>query len=419
MLENAPVNSWTFISKFFFRFCFTFVLLFIFSFSFDNARFDPGRYLNPFFENLAAWTGKTFFNYGRNVNYKLESDSTGFYLNALNLLFISGFISIVWGIIDKKRSDYQLLAYWFFVFIRYYLAMQLLTYGFNKIFKWQFYLPEPNTLFTTIGSTPRDFLYWTSMGTSRAYVVFSGIIEIIPALLLLFRRTYIAGAVVALMVMINVLMINIGFNISVKLYSGFLLLLCIILLIPECKKLFKFFFAGQPVALKKWQPVYSTKTKSRIYLIVKGLVVLLIISKSFFIYLQTRNFNDDSAERPFLHGAYDVTLFVKNGDTLLPLTTDEVRWKRVFIHRRGYCIMQNMNDEMTSYMSFVNIPEKQLMFRNEDGNGFSSLNYSEKNDSTLLINGTFFGDKLNLELRKIDLEKLPLMQDDFQWAWDE
>ncbi|MEO6242931.1 MAG: hypothetical protein ABIQ40_16485 [Bacteroidia bacterium] len=396
---------------------FVFVLLFILSFSFEHEFIpDAGSYFTSFFEQLAAWTGKIFFNLPSDVMYAIESDTTGFYLNALNLLVISFLLSIVWSLADKKRTNYEQLAYWFFAFIRFYLAMQLFSYGFNKIFKWQFYAPEPNTLYTAIGNVPNDFLYWSSMGTSRLYVIFSGMAEIVGAALLLFRRTYIAGAIVSLLVMINVLMINFGFNISVKLYSLFLVMLCMLLVIRQGKKLAAFFFSGKTASLEYQYPEFS-KRASRIFLLLKIMIIAIIILDPLSLYIRTGNYNDDHDPRPPLHGAYEVKLFVKNSDTLLPLTTDTYRWRRMFVHRRGYLITQQMNDEMISYQSAVDTTRRKLMIDNENTHCF--LDYSQTNDSTLNINGIFFGDTLHLELKKIDLKKLPLLQDDFKWTIDQ
>ncbi len=417
MLPDPITSSWTSSKKFFFRYAFVFIILFIPSFSFEHEFLpDPGKFIAPFFESLAAFTGKTFFNFSPACTYEIQSDTIGFYLHALNLFVISLLLAFVWTLIDKNRANYQQLYQWFFVFIRYYLAMQLFSYGFNKIFKWQFYLPEPNTLYTTIGNVPRDFLYWSSMGTSRLYVVFSGIAEIIPPVLLLFRRTYIAGAVVALFVMLHVLTLNLGFNISVKLYSAFLLLLCIVLLIPEGKKLVQFFFSGKTLSLEKLQPAFS-KRNSRILLIVKISVIAAIILDPLSLYIRTNNYNDDLDPRPPLHGAYEVKTFVKNSDTLLPLTTDEYRWRRMFVHRRDYLILQQMNDEMMSFELFTDTVRKKLMIKSE--NAFSYLNYTERKDSTLHLDGIFFGDTLHVELEKVNLKTLPLLQDDFEWAIDE
>jgi uncharacterized membrane protein YphA (DoxX/SURF4 family) len=416
MLQDSFEKPWTPGSLFLFRFSFVFVILFIFSFSFEHEFIpDPGKFFASFFEHFAAWTGKTFFDFSPACTYEIASDSAGFYMNALNLLVVSLLVAVAWSFTNKERSGHHKMAYWFFAVVRFYLAMQLFSYGFNKLFKWQFYLPEPNTLFTTIGNTPRDLLYWSSMGTSWSYTVFLGIVEILAAALLLFRRTYIAGALVAAVVLVHVLVINLGFNISVKLYSAFLLLLCMILLAPEAKKLFGFFFSGKTASLEKWHPAPSSKKVSRTLLVVKVIVIVAIILDPLTLYFRTDNFNDDLAARPPLHGAYEVKLFVKNSDTLLPLTTDNYRWRRMFVHRRGYLITQGMDDGMMSYELFVDTNRRKLMIK--DGNAHSFLNYAEEKN-TLRVDGVFLGDTLRMEMEKIDLTKLPLQVDEFQWMMD-
>jgi hypothetical protein len=65
----------------------------------------------------------------------------------------------------------------------------------------------------------------------------------------------------------------------------------------------------------------------------------------------------------------------------------------------------------------VDTTRKKLMM--ENANERSYLNYTMKNDSILLVDGNFFGDTLNLELKKIDLKKLPLLQNEFHWTIDQ
>src|SRR5205085_9499653 len=105
----------------------------------------------------------------------------------------------------------------------YYLCLQLLKYGVDKIFKNQFYLPEPNTLFTPAGMLDKDILYWSTMGTSYGYNIFLGSLEIAAALFILIKRTRLIGLLLSLGILINVTEVNFGFDISVKLFSLFLL----------------------------------------------------------------------------------------------------------------------------------------------------------------------------------------------------
>ncbi|MBL0144471.1 MAG: hypothetical protein IPP48_00540 [Chitinophagaceae bacterium] len=69
-----------------------------------------------------------------------------------------------------------------------YLIIILLKYGLDKIFKTQFYLPEPNTLFTTVGHLDKDILFWSTMGSSHLYNTITGCIEILAAVLLFLNQ---------------------------------------------------------------------------------------------------------------------------------------------------------------------------------------------------------------------------------------
>ena len=230
--------GWSKWERILFKFTFGWVIIFIFSFSFPHSFIpDIGKYTSPYFEHIVKWFAANILKIKRNYISQIISDSLGFYIHALLVVFYAGISTLVWTIIDKNKKAYPLLSYYFLVFIRYYLALQMMVYGYNKLFKYQFYLPEPNTLFTTLGATYKDLLYWSTMGVSRSYTMFGGIMEIIAAVLLLFRRTYIVGGLLFISIMINVAAINFCFDVSVKLYTLFLLLLGIIIVLPFLKKM--------------------------------------------------------------------------------------------------------------------------------------------------------------------------------------
>lgn len=409
-------EKWSKGKKFFFLCTFCYVIIFINSFSFPHAFIpDTGKIFSPFFEKLARFSGENIFHPGRGAVYELVSDSAGMYIHAFNLVFISVFLAWIWMELDKRRENYASLFYWFCVIVRYYLALHMLSYGFNKVFKWQFYLPEPNTLYTPMGEVPRDLLYWSAMGTSRLYNIFMGITEVVAAALLLFRRTTMAGALLTLGIMVNVLFVNLSFNISVKLFSAFLILLCLILLVPRFKSLFHFFFAAGAPSVPQGYPVFS-ETKKMLYRAAKYTAIVFLFFSTLWEYARSGIFNDDKAPRPFLHGAYTVTLFVRNGDTLPPLLTDAYRWKRAFVHRRGYFIVQGMNDALSDLELKYDSLSPRLHLLNYIDSSKCSVHYRLLNDSTLQLSGNFFGSDLFVQMKKEDLSKLWLLQDEFDWT---
>ncbi|MFK7908003.1 MAG: hypothetical protein AB8B69_22930 [Chitinophagales bacterium] len=419
-METTQIQ-WSLSQKLGFRFAVCFVLLFIFSLPSPNT-FLPnvGGYLQPFFEALTKWFGDNILQIQQPYTHQLVSDSTGLYIHTFVLLLIAAITGIVWSTFDFKRKNHQVLAYWFRTFISYYLAFQLFKYGFNKVFKLQFYLPEPNILYSNVGSLGRDILYWSLMGASYSYTVFSGVLELIPAFLLLFRRTRLLGALIAFGVLVNVVMINVSFDISVKILSSFLLLLSALIIFPDLRNLYRFFLQNQKTTLQKWAPIYSSSKHIWMYSVGKSFVILLLLVDVLFPYFKANNFNDDLAPRPFLHGAYEVSIFAVNQDTIPPLLTEQNRWKRFFVHREGYFILENMQEQMQDFPLQINSHTQEMILKEELSGRqlIFQYNYSPT-DSLLQLKGSFQNNSIHIEAQQIDLQQLPILQKNTNWTIDD
>lgn len=397
-----------------------FVLLFIISVPFEYYYFpNLGLLTSGFFELITQWIGDNYFEENKKYTHEIISDSIGMYIHVLVLAAISFFAGIASLLINIQTATKEKINYWFGVAASCFLSLQLFKYGFDKVFKHQFYLPEPNTVYTPLGYLSPDILYWSTIGSSHLYSVFCGVIEIIPAALLLFKRTRSLGAIIAMFVLLNVVMINLGFDISVKIFSCFLLLLSILIAAPSLKAIYKIFVLQCAVNTLQWQPAIEIKSKQILFGLTKVVVITAILFESTFIYFKAKNFNDDKAQRPYLHGAYSVDLFIRNGDTIPPLLTDVGRLKKIFIHRQGYFITQNMNDEMSDYQLNYDYTNKKLILMGYDKTKIIfDYNYSEK-DSVLKLSTLVNHDTIKIETKKIDLKSLPLFQNNIHWTIDD
>jgi hypothetical protein len=85
------------------------------------------------------------------------------------------------------------------------------------------------------------------MAASRTYTVFAGWMEIVGGLLLCFRRTQLAGALWTAGVMANVFMLNLCYDVPVKLFSFQLLLLAIVVAAPDVPRLVAMFLRNAAV----------------------------------------------------------------------------------------------------------------------------------------------------------------------------
>lgn len=397
-----------------------FILLFILTFP-HSFRFipDTGTMLRPLTESVVRWVAVTVLSAPASFHSPILSDTVGLYILLCVIGILAAVLSGIWMQIRRRGFNVHTGIFWLGTIAAYYLGAQLFEYGFNKVFKWQFFLPEPNTLFTTLGNIPRDLLYWSTMGTSRSWTMFAGITEVLAGTMLLFRRTRTAGALLAMGIMINVFVVNVTFDISVKVFSSFLLLVSILVLAPDIPNLLRFFFGNRQGCSKGWAQVRPGRQHRKLYSGIKALVVATLLFDVLTPYVRSGNFNDDRAPRPYLHGAYQVRDFLYNGDTLAPLLTLHSRWKRVFVHRRGYLVIERMDGTMLDYTMRLQRSANRLDIQSPRTNQRWSLRYSARDSVLSGLEGKIGKDSIAVTLKAITLGELPLLQDEFHWAIDE
>ncbi|MNJ85957.1 hypothetical protein D3C87_34390 [compost metagenome] len=335
-----------------------------------------------FFDWIFKFIQKPFFSLLNALDEDLifETDTYGTYvLVALSLLL--GVLSspiIHWVCSKWKLNPAQLLK----TVLAGILFFFLFKYGWDKVTKMQFYQPEPNTLFTPFGKLSKDIAYWSLTGSSYSYTVALGIIEVLTALLLLFRRTQFLASLLAITVFGQVVLINFSFDISVKLLSGSLLIFSLIYsacFVQNWRGIFGFPTNFTP-------PTYSRKQQS-----IKWVFALLITAECILPSFLSGNLNDDQFPRLAHHGAYTV------------LGSPQV--KRIFIHRNHYLILQSHEDEFNDYPIDTHEAIRYKAISKEIS--------CDWNRNLLIIQKDTF------KLEKIAFKQLPVLEESFHTFSDE
>ena len=263
---------------------------------------------------------------------------------------------VIWSVLDRRRANYDRLGYWLRTITRYYIATAALGYGIIKLFALQMPFPNLSQLSTPLGDFLPMRLSWLFLGYSFKYQLFSGLMEAAAGLLLLYRRTVTLGLLAATGAFLNVVMINMSYDVPVKLYASHLLFACLFLLAWDARRLFSFLVLNRPAqGTTLYEPPF-TRTWQRVTMwCVWGLFVWsLAIAPFLGAARRYRTVANPPAGVPFPIGVYDVKHYVFNGRTIDPLLTDTMRWRdvifdtnasgsintkdRVFWHRygRGY-----------------------------------------------------------------------------------
>lgn len=352
-------------------------------------RFLPeiGKLLSTLLLPLNEWMCAVLFNISIEKTY-LISDSAAYYSGAILMLILS--IIVVLST-SSLNINFTKVRQFLFLLLCYALAYFLLRYGFDKILGNQFYFPAANTLHTPIGSASKDLLYWSTMGTSAFYTYFMAITEIVAGSLLLWKRTRFLGLFVSFGVLSNVFATNIGFDITVKYFSGLLLvttLICLTYFLPELKRL-----VGIQSESNESVIVVANRSKK---CILKSLVLLVLFTEIAIPYIQKGDY-------PFQSQSYLVTETIDSGE--IPLFTDA---KRIHIHRGGYLVIESHDQEFKSYP----IQPSQNGFR------YNKLNFAINRDGSRL-SWLEDGSLKELFVERIDLGELELSKDESHWCVEE
>ncbi|PIF43566.1 hypothetical protein CLU96_0475 [Chryseobacterium sp. 52] len=341
-----------------------FFLLFILFFPLDflwNFQEKMSLFL---WRDLAEWMAQTIF---KTVPARIDfsSDSISMFALVIILLAVSALSALLIG--KRHHRNFFYLSKEIIIL---YLAVVLMKYGLDKIFKAQFYLPEPNILYSRLGNLDKDILFWSTMGTSRFYSVATGALELLAALLILFRKTRTPGLLVCIGILINIFLINIGFDISVKLFSLILLLMAVFALKEEWKLLYRFLIIKEEVKLEE-KTAFNVQYRPA-WTFFRTAFIGLSLAAILFPYVSSENYNDDIAKRPFLHGAF------KNTDK-------DSGIQYVFFHRNHYLILMDKNEKMTDFHYTVSSKNHLIL---EDYNGKKrDVDFMyQKKDSLLILN---------------------------------
>lgn len=372
-----------------------------------------GLYLFPFQQQVTTFLFGPLVGLWVPYHNNFTSDASASYL----LLVLLGAVALVGGFLFQwLRIDARYVAQafqWIRVLATYYLSSRLMVYGFDKVFQAQFYWPEPNTLYTPLGYLQKDALYWSAVGTSYWYSLLVGLAEVIPAILLWFRRTRLIGLLLSLAALLHVLFINIGFDISVKLFVAFLLLLTVWLVGSNWGPLGQFLIQQKAVG--------QVKTTANLQLALpwrnglKVMVVGLIMVEALRFPLTTGYWNDNNVPRPLFHGAYQIeqptgSMGLQPDSTAKPI--------RFFVHRRHFFIVQYDNHHWLDFALRVDTHRQQFHLLSTNQKAYTLSYHWQTADSTLTLAREVGDITVTWHGKTQNWRTLPALEDQFHWTVD-
>lgn len=424
---SSPPQVWPLWKKVIFRFFFIFLSLLMSPWTWLND--VPGvNYVTQYYDQLVNWAvtlanAKVFHVSKVLVPVNGSGDTSWGWAQLWLLLSLGATGSIVWSTIDRKRPNYIHLNYWLCLFARYYIALFAFVYGILKIFAMQMYFPSVHQLATPLGDLLPMRFSWLFIGYSTKYQVFSGVMETIAGLLLLYRRTATLGILFATAVFINVMMLNLSYDIPVKIFSMELTLTCLFLLANEANRIICFFVLNKPAPVCSLYQFKYTKLWMRITRIVLKIAFIIIAVVLQFVnnYQYYQSAHQPPKKQPVKNGVYEVAVYAVNNHPIPLALSDTLRWQdcifedgtgsiktadSAFRHRYQRAYFYYSADSIKHTIGFKSYEQDSTYILN--------MRYDVPDTNTIRLWGLQRNDSLYVELKRTN-RHFQLAEKQFHW----
>jgi uncharacterized membrane protein YphA (DoxX/SURF4 family) len=322
--------------------------------------------------------------------------------------------TVLWSVLDRRRTSYERLHQWFRLLLRYGLAFSMIHYGVLKVIPTQMISPPPLfVLLRRVGDlTPLQFL-WTFIGASPAYETFTGCAELLGGVLLLVPRTTLLGALVCCADMVMVFMRNMCYDVHVKLFSLHLLCMSVLLLAPDLHRLADLFLFNRRVEPAAALPLFARKWLNRAPQVLLLLFGLYRIGTS--VHEAQERYKKFHPPRPPLYGAWSVEEFAVDGKDV-PLFTDPQRWRWVVFQNPGALTVELMIGERKNYSLHLDMKNRRMRLEDKAQkapNGQADFSFAAPQRDVLTLDGQLNGHPTHATLRR-----MPLTTNRVRWIFD-
>jgi uncharacterized membrane protein YphA (DoxX/SURF4 family) len=324
----------------------------------------------------------------------------------------------LWTAADRAKAHPRLHA-WLRVYLRYALAAQLISYGVLKLFKTQFPAPSTLALLQPYGESSPMRLLWTFMGSSWPYNLFTGGAEVLGGVLLFTRRTTTLGALVTAGVMANVVMLNLSYDVPVKIFSATLLLMALALLAPDARRLLDALVLGRATSAPEQLELFAAPRLRMGSLVLRWLVAGGLLFATFSEGFSAMREEGDDAKGP-LTGYYAVEEFKLAG---APVPAGEGpqsqrRWTAAEVTGQFF-LLRRPGETVRYILGAYDEPGHVLKLteRRPDGAVLPfTIRAAREGAEEVLLDGTFSGEALSVRLRRVAPPQLLLRERGLHWV---
>jgi hypothetical protein len=422
---ESQTQQWSVVTRVVFRFCFVYFGLYCFFTQIASALIPVVNVDVPELSSLwpmhqiVTWSAAHILRIAQPVTYVEtgSGDRTFDWVMLFCLLVIATVATFVWSVLDRKRENYVTLYKWFRLAIRLCLAGQMFTYGLVKLVPLQMPYPYLNKLVEPFGNFSPMGVLWGSIGSSPAYEMFAGSAEMLGGLLLVVPRTTMLGALVCLADMTQVFMLNMTYDVPVKLLSFHLILLSLFLLAPDVRRLVDLFFLDRPAGPSTEPQLFATQRANSIAVAAQVIFCMTLVGVGLYGSWSAWHQFGRGGPKSALYGIWDVNQLAIDGQIRSPLVTDYGRWRRVIFDIPSRMSFQRMDESFARYGASIDDKKRTLaLTKDDDKNWKSNFTFQRPAPDQLMLDGTMDGHKVHMQLQLLDRAKFLLVSRGFHWV---
>ena len=420
--SSRPV--WSPVTRAAFRFAFTYFLLYCLTtqtlnsfVSIPNVDFpDPSSF--PPLRLTIEWLATHLFHASQPVVVvgSGSGDKTYDYIQCLLLLSLSAMSTVLWTVLDRRRTSYVVLHKWFRLILRFALAGQWTTYGLVKLFPMQMSFPSLRTLLEPYGDFSPMGVLWSSIGASPSYERLCGSAELVAAILLFIPRTALLGSLISAAVAANIFALNMTYDVPVKLFSFELLVISLILIGPELSRLLTLFFSDRPVRPSTQPSLFNSARGNGIAIVVQLVFAAWVMGGSLYAICTQWPVWGAASPRSSLYGIWNVERFSIDHTERSPLLGDYGRWRRVLLDSPDRFGFQRMDDSFSGYDCTVDAKNSTMALTDSDNKKWkATLHYQRPAPDRLLLDGLIDGHPISMRLKQYKRNDFTLVNRGFHW----
>jgi hypothetical protein len=381
----------------------------------------------PPLHTLVTWVATRVFGFNAPLVILSGSGDKPFdWALAATLLAVAAVLTALWSVVDRARPAYVRLHAWAHWFVRLAVGATLISYGAAKAIPLQMPFPGLTRLLEPYGHFSLMGVLWAQIGSSPAFERFTGIVELAAGILLFIPGLSLLGAGLSLLASSFIFVLNMTYDVPVKLFSLHLVAMSLFLLAPHASRLLNLFVFNRPAA-----PRHEPRLAGPIvHGITVGLQLALgawLVFSNFSGSVEARARFGSSAPKPTLYGIWDVASMTIDGHVRSPLTTDDDRWRRAVIPVANALSFQRMDDTFLAYRTTIDTAARTLTLLKAPTPGIpgqgpgpnaGQLSFEQPSPDRVILDGTIEGRTIRMELLRVDHTRFRLLQSRFRWVQD-